>query len=176
MTAAKMQRRKDLAPITIEMIHARSIEDGDCWVWRGGCGHGTPHMSENAKSVPVRRWIAQHHLGKQIKGAFATNSCGNPLCVAPDHVLVVTRARLQKLVSDRIKYQKNPMRNAKISAKKRAQSKFSPDFVEQIRVAEGSQRAVAKRFGVSQDFVNKLRNGKVWKTYGSHWHGLGARS
>jgi hypothetical protein len=176
MAAYETPRREDYAPITLDLILAKSIEEGDCWIWQGGCGHGTPHISENRRAVPVRRWIAQHHLAKNVAGMLATNSCGNPLCVSPDHVLVVTRARLQQLTVDRLRYHLNPARNAKLSAAARARSKFSPELIEQIRHAEGPQRAIARAFGVSFDTVNKIKAGKTYKTYGSPWQGLGARA
>lgn len=41
-------------------------------------------------------------------------------------------------------------------------NKLTEDQVREIRVASGSQRAIAKTFGVSQQTVNDIKSGRRW--------------
>lgn len=170
-----MTRRKDNQPPTLELIESKSEWDGDCLIWRGGVAHNAPYMSVNKKSTPVRRWIAENLHGKETKGLFVTFTCGCNMCVNPDHVAVMTRAKMQKMHADRLQYASNPVRCAKLSKAARTRFGTTEEEVEKARNDPRPIREVAAELGRSFDFVQKIRAGETWKTYGSPFHGLGAR-
>lgn len=167
-------RRKDNEAPTLELIEAKSIDDGGCWIWQGGTAHGAAYMSVNKKSVAVRRWIMQNK-GVDIRGKFVTSKCMNSLCVCPDHLAVVTRAKLQQMWADHLQYAKNPVRCAKLAAISRARFGATPEEVEKARNDPRSIRVVAAELGKSFDFVQKIRAGDSWKNYSNPFAGLGAR-
>jgi len=149
-----------------EYIRQRCEEQGDCWEWLGALqSHGvTPMINYKQRVISVRRLIAEHQ-GHNIKGKVATYKCGNTLCVNPDHVQVLTRAKLSKRTTADLKYHTNPVRMKKLSDAARAKGKLTWDLVCQIREAQGRQRDIAERFGVSQATVSVILRGITWREY-----------
>lgn len=161
----------------IERIRRHIEEVGDCWEWTGALQPNSPCpvMRFKQRTSQVRRFIAEFQ-GKQVMGKFATCKCRNQLCVNPDHVMVVTRKRLQELVAQERQYQSNPVRMKKIADKARQRSKLTPEVVEQIKSAEGTQRVIAAQFGITQAAVSSIKRGRTWKEYSNPFAGLyGAR-
>jgi hypothetical protein len=161
----------------IERIRRHIEEVGDCWEWTGALQPNapTPVMRFHQRTSQVRRFIAEHQ-GKMLKGRLATCKCRNELCVNPDHVVVVSRKRLQELISKERQYQTNPVRMKKLAEKARAKSKLTFEQVEQIREAIEPQRVTAQRFGITQSAVSSIKRGRTWKDYTNPFSGLfGAR-
>lgn len=147
-------------------IRKMVVEIGDCWEWQGALQHKSPvpTMNYGGSVKPVRRHIAEAS-GAVLAGKLATYSCGNQLCVNPDHVIVVTRRRLQQRTAKELKPQSNPMRIKKLSDIARARGKLTPELAQAIRDAEGTQRDIAARFGISQATVSVIKRGKTWRDY-----------
>jgi transposase len=124
----------------------------------------TPAINWKRKVQPVRRLLASE-LGKQITGKFVTCKCRNELCVNPDHLLIVTRKRLQEMLAKERNYQVSPVRMKKLADKARLTSKLTVELAAEIREAEGTQRAIAARYGVTQSTVSVIKRGKTWRDY-----------
>jgi hypothetical protein len=82
---------------------------------------------------------------------------------------------MQKMHADRLQYASNPVRRAKLAKAARARFNTSKEDVEKARNDPRSIRVVAAELGRSFDFVQKIRSGETWKTYGNPFAGLGAR-
>ena len=68
--------RKSGAPVTLDTIHGRCDEVGDCWIWRGAVSHGTaPAINIGGRSTSVRRFVADL-LGRQTKGRYCKRPKG----------------------------------------------------------------------------------------------------
>jgi hypothetical protein len=167
-------RRQNRAPITMELVREKCIEDGDCLIWQAAKSpSGAPYMKVHGYgSMPVRRWIAGNVLGLQIDGRMASTICGNSACVEPEHVEMKTRSKMQRDAVKRTQYHLNPVRNQKLYKAAAARSPYSKETVEKIRAAEGSQRSIARDFGVSFAMVNRIKNGQSHRNYSSPWAGL----
>jgi len=66
-------------------------EDG-CWVWTGyidEMGRGSLHIG--GKYVYAHRAAYEHYVGPIIKGNQIHHTCGNKICVNPDHLRSVSR-------------------------------------------------------------------------------------
>jgi hypothetical protein len=150
----------------IERVRLHIEEIGDCWEWTGAMQSNapTPTINYKKKVMPVRRLLAQE-MGKPITGKLVTCKCRNELCVNPDHLLVVTRKRLQEMISKERKYTSNPVRMQKLAAKARQHSKLTLELAAEIREADGSQREIAARYGVSQSTVSVIKRGRTWRDY-----------
>lgn len=167
--------RKPGEPITMEFIRAKSHEDGDCLIWDGGKGSDVPYMRVPNKRalIPVRRWIAINHLGLKVDGLLASNKCGNPHCVDPAHIKMMTRKQLQQFTTSRTKYQQNPARNYKLALAARARSPHSPELIEKIRNMEGTSKGIARELGINFSVVTEIRMGRSYKAYTNNpWAGL----
>lgn len=153
----------------IERLRKHSEEVGDCWEWHGAMQSNAPTPVINFKgaAMPVRRVIAITR--GPINGKLATHKCGNALCVNPDHVILVTRQKLQKRIALTVNYQSNPARMQKLAVHARTKGKLTLELAEQIRQADGIQREIAKRFGVSQATVSSIKRGRTWRDYTNPW-------
>lgn len=156
-------------------IYARCKEDGDCWIWqRGTSGNGTPtmHPPGGGKQIGARRYLAAG-LGLSIEDRFVTTTCRNKLCMAPEHLLVVTRSKLGKLNHAHTGYASNIARCKKISDTKRERyAKITAAQAAEIRNSDETGEAVALRIGISKATAQRIRAGGIWKDYSSPFAGL----
>lgn len=162
----------------MDRIRAKCREDGDCLIWEGAGAEKTPIMRVpgSRSLVPVRRVVLE--LAGEWKGsAVATNTCGNSMCVAPEHAIGATRRALVKAAVARTGYHKRPTRNARISAISRANGgKLSAEAVIEIRESELSTRALAAIHGVSQSAIWDVVAGRTYREYAANpFTGLGER-
>ena len=150
----------------IERVQKHIEEVGDCWEWQGAMQSSapTPMINYKRRCKPVRRVLAEA-MGKAIQGKFVTCKCRNELCVNPDHLLIVTRKRLQEMLSKERNYTSNPVRNKKLADKARLNCKLTVELAAEVREAEGTQREIAARFGISQATVSVIKRGVTWRDY-----------
>ncbi len=171
------QRIIDMGKIDIDYIRSRCREDGDCWIWRlGFTSRQVPSMHAGKKIVGVRRVVAEL-LGMTVAGKKVTNTCGDKRCVCPDHVLPIAASALGKPSAKRTGYAQLAVRNKKISDAKRAHhSKITEAQAREVRESPETLKQVAGRLGISVSTAQRIRAGKLWKTYGATpFSGLGAR-
>ncbi len=92
----------------------------------------------------------------------ATYICGNSKCVRLEHLGAITRSALQQRNDARMNAVQQFLKSHRIAVKARARAKLNPEIVQQIREADGFQRAIAKRFGISQTTVGSIKRGDTW--------------
>lgn len=152
----------------IDQINARCVEVGDCWEWQGAmqaCG-STPTVRVKGKTIGVRRLLLQH-LGVNVRGKVCTYKCGNALCVNPEHLEAIGRKKLSRRLVKETNYTAGVLRKVKLAEKARHRSKLTIEIALEIRQAEGTQREIAARYGVSQATVSCIKRGATWKDYAS---------
>lgn len=74
----------------IEKIHVQIIKhDNGCWIWKGMLRNGYPSIKVRNKTTTVGRllWMISNNRALN-KHSHVRLSCGNKLCVNPDHILV----------------------------------------------------------------------------------------
>jgi hypothetical protein len=161
----------------VDIITKHVVEDGDCWNWTGAmqsCG-STPTMNYKRKVGAVRRFILLER-GHNQPGMVATYTCGNPLCVKPEHTTWAKRKTVQQRTTQEQGHQGDVLRCKKIADKARQNGKLNEELAAQVREAEGNQYEIAARFGISQATVSAIKLGKTWRSYaGNPFAGLGAR-
>lgn len=158
----------------IDTITKHVVEDGDCWNWTGAmqtCG-ATPTMRWQGKTGAVRRFILLER-GPNQPTMVGTYTCGNPLCVKPEHTTWAIRRTVQRRTTAEQGHQNNVLRNKKVADKARQHSKLTHEQALAVREAEGNQYEIAARFGVSQATVSAIKLGKTWRSYaGNPFAGL----
>lgn len=156
----------------VARIRRHVVEVGDCWEWQGAVQHNSPVPTLNwqGSTKPVRRHIAEAR-GDQVEDRVATYKCGNELCVNPDHVIVVTRRRVQKRTAQQGK-QSNQLRKKKLADRARERSKLSIAIVAEIRGADLPQRQLAALYGVSQATISVIKRGMTWRDYSNPFTAL----
>lgn len=82
----------------IEELEERSELDPEtgCWVWTGPVRRIRhlvyPRFGDKNKRYPVRSFVAGEFNGIPGPKRPVTMTCGNKLCVAPDHMVLTNRS------------------------------------------------------------------------------------
>lgn len=157
---------------TMETIRARCVEEGDCLIWQGGKAHGSPYLMAKIdgkrKSMAVRRYIAEVLQGRTVPpGRVVSMGCDCLDCVNPDHIRVYTRQQLVTRSANRTRFGEDPARKAKISAKKREQSKLTWNDVQEIRASSESSRTMSRRTGIPFATIQGIRAYRTWVDHAS---------
>lgn len=161
-------------------IRARTVEDAGCLRWTGSTVAGGRHPTmrlPGGKQVLIRRLIVEARLGHPIpRGKIVRCTCETPLCVADD-CLVLTTYRAVALECGASGLMSGPVRSARIAATKRAgkQAKIRQEDARAIRDSNDTGVEIARRYGISQGTVSKIRKGHVRREFvGNPWQGLAA--
>lgn len=161
---------------TLESLKARTIEEGDCWLWQGYITNSTPQVigypDGKKKMVSVRRMLRELVTGQpQPDGHYGT-TCGNHECVNPDHAIwrgqaAHMRAMAKKRTVSPVMAHK--LRQHRIEA---GLAKLDEAKAQEIRMSSESSPVLAERFGVSKSAITRIRRNEVWRMLTSPWQGL----
>ena len=153
----------------LKRVYAKCIEDGDCMNWTGAvqskCRSPCMRpMGSKSHCVSLRRMMIEVATGKQPdKSKVATYMCGNSRCVRLEHLRLITRKTLQERNDSRLNLMQRLRKSQRISEKARARAKLTLELAQEIVAAEGSQRELALKYGVSQSTVGTIRRGETWR-------------
>lgn len=115
----------------------------ECWPWTRACvtdGYGTISL---VKGTPYATHRLSYSINKGLipRGMQVLHSCDNPPCCNPAHLFLGTNTDNQK---DRTR-------------KLRGSAKLTDAQVNEIRSTNDNQKQTAKRFGITQSMVSRLR-------------------
>lgn len=147
-----MARRKQ--PIAERFMRFVEKTDG-CWFWKGYTtkhGYGTFHpkagVTRTAHSIAYEIF-----KGPVTEGMDVMHSCDVRNCVNPDHLSLGTR-------TDNMRDAKAKGRTAR--GEGHGRHVLTAQEVLAIRNCGGTQRLVARQFGISQSHVSDIRSGNKW--------------
>lgn len=159
-----------LPDVSLDRVLGRTRESGDCLEWAGYAVEGKfPQIRVNWKLYPVRRLVWQLVRGPAKPEQWIGTTCENPLCVNPDHLVARTRSKALKGNTHAV------MHKLKIAQTRRKGSYVTQEMVREIRSSNETNIALAKRLGMTHDYVSKIRLGKRRADYVTPFQGLGAR-
>jgi hypothetical protein len=153
--------------LLLERVKSRCRDDGGCWHWPGACtGDGSPSMSFMGKVVSIRRELLKHVRGIDPGKNFARDTCNNPRCLNPDHLVVMTRSATSKEIAEQ-RPASYRIRGAKISAtlRKRYGQRLSDEALADIRMSGDPTPVLAERYGVMRQVIGDIRAGRRMKDY-----------
>jgi hypothetical protein len=137
------------------MRRGKTVLDTPCKEWTGrrnAKGYGV-----DGHGRLVHRLVVEETEGVPLgSGEIVMHRCDNPPCIEYSHLLRATQA---ENVADRdrkgrrVAPQGEASSNAKLTAKR----------VREIRASKESQRALAKRFGVSKNAIRLVQIGESWR-------------
>lgn len=165
-------------PCTLQHLKDRCQVDDECWVWKAA------YRQRRWPTIAFRRdWLGDGERANKVfyvrhlmywltKGTPAAlgkfwamvPSCGNPQCVNPDHLKIVSRKHLAKKNSAAGRYN-SLARRLKLAETKRKTSKLSDEAVAEIRLPESKPKEMAAKHGISVAYAYMLRNGEWRKDY-----------
>lgn len=160
---------------TLESIHAKCTEVGDCWEWSGS-KRWHPSVRHGGKVVLVRRLVVEL-TGRTIQATQkAVATCDNKSCCNPAHVAIQSHRQVMRSQGALGKLS-DPARIAKIAATKRAKyAKITMDDARAIRASDETCRQAGERYGISLGKVASIRQYRCWRELaGNPFLGLGAK-
>lgn len=139
---------------TLKEILEKTERDGDCMIWQGGKHRqGYAMMRQAGEMRTVHSVIAELKYGERptkYNGTRVTRTCGNKLCVNPDHIII------QK--SSDIKRKRYHCKNRRLTQEQ----------VREVRkrYAEGEWgigRKLAKEYNVSHNIIYATVYNRLYK-------------
>ena len=112
--------------------------------------NGYRRFQRNGVEMRIHRYMYEKHIGRIPNGIFVCHTCDHPGCVNPNHLFLGT-----------------PKDNSADARKKGRivggnHKKLTGKEIKEIRIAKGSQRLIAKNYGISQRHVSDIKNLKTW--------------
>lgn len=142
---------------------SRIDEETGCWIVRGHRHKGTTSLW----CVPAQQTLSlTATVGWLMTGAAPAPGvlwvamCGNTGCGNPAHRKQGDRSLLMRVMRPKL----DPLHRARIQASQLKRSKaYSPELRTQILESDESGKALARRLGVHESVVSKVRRGECWK-------------
>lgn len=155
-------REAKLIP-TLDKVHMkrflqkfRPTTTKQCWNWYGHLnlnGYGT--FLINGKQFYAHRVSYNTFIGVVPSKLWVCHRCDNPRCVNPNHLFLGT-----DLDNTNDAHEKRHI--GVITSREKFGWIKSKSVVQAIRMAVGSQSSIARRFGVNQSTVSRIKNGVSW--------------
>jgi len=152
--------------------HKSSLE---CWNWQGYVkpdGYGqTGKKVQGTRLAHKVAWIITN--GAVPEGMFVCHKCDNPRCCNPNHLFLgAPKDNSQDMASKgrSARGAKNGMVTCPDSrhwGEKNGSAKLTTETAMQVFVATGTQREIAKQFGIAQNQVSRIKRKLDW----AHIHG-----
>jgi hypothetical protein len=138
------------------MAAALATETDDCipWPFSLMVTSGYPQFWADGKNGMGHRYACAHRHGPCPEGYEATHSCGVKACINSRHLRWGTRADNE---ADKVLHGRSNR------GERHGSAKLTEGNVRAIRTAEGTQIAIAVRFGVAEKTVWKIKNRKAWR-------------
>ena len=163
-----------LGYVSREVLEAWLLErvsmDGECWLWRFAvCNAKQPRASLNGRSsLAVRRYVWQccHPRGMNQADGYArvtVTTCGEPLCVNPDHVVLRAKSDAQKLHHARHGTYATPAMIAKRTKTLRA-NRIGARIADQVladRASGMTYRQLTEKHSVAIGTIKRILSPKV---------------
>ena len=180
MTAEDLTTRLAEIGVDIGWLKARTVEEGECWIWTGCvAGHGYPLANLRKlqdRPVLVRRIAAALAGRAPDAGQPVRMKCRCKQCVNPAHATPSSTKEIGRMAAKRGAW-KGIARAAKISAARLKTSTIDADAVTAVKMAErGTLQSVCEQYGVAYSTAKAIRSGRIRRDYSSPWAGMGART
>ena len=146
-----------------ERIDHYTDTTGECWLWTGATNlQGYGKLNVNGKLQQAHRIAWELENGPVPDGLLVLHRCDNPACVRPAHLFLGTHGDNYK---DMDRKGRNPHAGSDRPPRNYARgerhpyAKLTDEQVKEIIMAEGTQREIAARFGVTQGTISTIRSG-----------------
>lgn len=156
---------------TLEMLHARVIEEGNCWLWQGAMGGkkgATPLVRFRGRMVPayVAVWLLRSHLQSVPEGLVIWRKCGNHRCISPDCIRIGSRRQFSTWAAASGVFASNPASLAAKVVANRAHHAKLADGMESARAIRASKlttKELAQIHNVTERRITAIRRGEAWR-------------
>ncbi len=150
--------------ITTRLLRRRILTERGCWEYNGARdpgGYGKIAAGEDsaARLSSAHRVAYKHWVGPIAKGQHVLHHCDNPACFNPEHLFVGT-------ARDNVKDMIAKGRKRVLKGEEHGRHVLAQEVVLEIRKLRNEgmgATALATRFGVKRDLINKIIFRRCWK-------------
>lgn len=142
-----------------------------CWLWTGyvdkRTGYARFMLGNSRDSMEVEgahRASWRLHRGEIPDGMIVCHKCDERSCVNPDHLFLGTYVDNQQDASRKGRLKWKGPRPGLRRGEQHPGAKLSADDVREIRASGESMYALARRFGVSDVNIHRIRTRKIWRS------------
>jgi hypothetical protein len=128
-----------------------SIRKNGCWIWKASRRGKYGCFSYKSKAIDAHRWSYLRWNGHIPEGMFVCHKCDNPLCVNPEHLFLGTHEENMKDAS----------RKGRLN-----QRKLTERQVFNIRMSNLSNQQLARKYGVWDSTIRRIRKYETWNKKG----------
>ncbi len=123
----------------------------DCWVWSGAMKpNGYGDMFFNGRTQTAHRVSYQLFVGHIDANLDVCHKCDVRFCVNPNHLFLGSR---KENMQDAVKKKRMAKSMAKLTQKQ----------ADEIKKLDMPNYLIAKKYGVSQNIICNLKNGRYYK-------------
>lgn len=118
--------------------------------------------------MAAHRYSYQHAFGEIPTGMLVLHQCDTPMCVNPGHLFLGTPQdnsddKVAKGRHARGSFIKEAQAANKARGERNGNSKLDRTQISEILASKEPQRAIARRFCVSQALISKIQRKEIWK-------------
>lgn len=158
-----------------DYVAAHTVEDAGCLRWTGASvARRHPVLYQpGGRQLLVRRLVVEARGRPIPPGMIVRCTCETPLCVADACLRVTTYGAVAREVA-RLGLMGGLLRSARVAATKRGgpQAKLTDAAVQAIRTGDEPGTVLARRYGVCEGTISKIRRGQMRRDFASPWLGL----
>ena len=158
-----MPRARDIWERFWEKVH--KLPGDGCWLWTGARSRHGGYGIVSYKLKPHRAHALSWEFANGTKptGMVICHKCDNPPCVRPSHLMLGThRDNIRDMAAKgRQGLHRNPERA--IRGTRHHNAKLTDELVREIRTSSESAYALAKRLGVSEPTIARVRQRVTWR-------------
>lgn len=152
-------------PVTrfMALVQLSSIGRSGCWLWAGaGKGNGYGNFQYEGRYLPAHRAAYLLFNGHVDSDMDVCHRCDNRACVNPDHLFLGTRLENMQDCAAKGRIAKGDRLNSR-RGEDGPRSKLTWEQVRDIRSSDLPAKAIAARYGVTNDNINRIRRNETWK-------------
>ena len=128
-----------------------------CWICcshRTKNGHGYSMIKREGQNIRLHRYMWEKYRGQIPRGMCVLHTCDNRACNNPEHLFLGTQV-------DNMRDRDNKNRQAR--GIDHGHAVLTEQQVKEIYFTRGTQKAMAKMYGVNQAAIGKIKRGETWK-------------
>lgn len=131
------------------------IQPDGCWKWLGSFVADTEYGQFWYEGTNQRaNRVSMKLFGEDPGDLCSLHKCDRPWCVNPDHLFAGTpKENSEDMVS----------KGRENRGEARPQSKLTEDAVREIRASTDTGLSLAKKYGVDDAVIGRIRRGTAWK-------------
>lgn len=136
-----------------------NVDSNECWIWKHAIDHkGYGVFRVGKKNLRAHRFAYAALISEIPDGWNVCHHCDVRSCVNPGHLWVGTH---MENVSDMMRKGRSP------NGENHGRARLSRAQALEVKLSTGPRAEIARKYGISTEYVTNIRSGKRWKILGT---------